>query len=96
MKLNLLWLVLTLPITLCAQNRILIHAGTLIDGKSNSPQKEMSIIIEGNKIIEVKKGYVQGIDFDSVVDLSGYSVMPGLMDMHVHLEMEHGRMKDVM
>jgi len=48
----------------------------------------MSVIIEGNKIVDVRKGYATPGQADKVIDLKNSTVMPGLMDMHVHLEGE--------
>lgn len=50
--------------------------------------KEMSIIIDGNKISDVQKGYTTASANDKVIDLKNRTVMPGLIDMHVHLETE--------
>mgnify|MGYP003675893164 FL=1 len=46
----------------------------------------MSIVIEGNKIVAVDQGYTKGRNDDQVIDLKNKTVMPGLMDMHVHIE----------
>lgn len=68
--------------------RTIIHCGNLIDGKSNTVLSQMSIVVEGNKIIAVEKGLVQAGENDKLIDLSKKTVMPGLIDMHVHLEGE--------
>ncbi|MEQ9402822.1 MAG: amidohydrolase family protein [Cyclobacteriaceae bacterium] len=68
--------------------RTLIYAGTLIDGISKKPVKEQTIIVEGTQIIEVKSGYVTVGPDDIVVDLKSHTVMPGWIDMHVHIEGE--------
>jgi len=79
---------LLLSQSLLSQKTIL-HCGQLIDPKSMTIQKEMSIIVEGNKIVDVQKGYVQASDSNGkVIDLRNRTVMPGLIDMHVHLEDE--------
>ena len=72
----------------CAAQRIVIHCGTLIDGKSNGAQTQMSILVEGNKIVELVKGFADVGAGDSLIDLSKKTVLPGLIDMHVHLEGE--------
>lgn len=46
----------------------------------------MSIVVEGNKITEVVKGYVKAKPSEKLIDLSKKYVMPGLIDMHVHIE----------
>ena len=68
--------------------RTIIHAGNLIDGKSDQVQNEVSIIIEGNKIVSVEKGYTNGRSDDTVINLKDKTVLPGLIDLHVHLEGE--------
>ena len=65
-----------------------IHCGTLIDGKSNDVQSQVTLVIEGNKIMAVEKGFTKASGADKVIDLSLKTVMPGLIDMHVHLENE--------
>lgn len=73
-----------------AQQTIL-HCGKLIDVKNKAVLENMSVIIEGNKIVDVKQGYVQARPADKLIDLKNRTVMPGLMDMHVHLEGETKR-----
>jgi imidazolonepropionase-like amidohydrolase len=65
-----------------------IQCGQLIDVKQLQVLKEKTIIIEGNKIIDVVSGYTKGGASDKLIDLKTSTVMPGLMDMHVHLEHE--------
>jgi len=72
-------------LSLSAQKTI-VHCGKLIDGKSDQVQSRMSIIIEGNQITEINSGYTRGGSDDQVIDLKDKTVMPGLMDMHVHIE----------
>ena len=66
-------------------HRTLIHAGTLVDGFGGRPQTERTIVVEGNAIVAVERGYRRPDDGDAVVDLRAHTVMPGLIDMHVHL-----------
>ena len=68
-----------------ASAKIVIHAGYLIDGTNDAPMNEMSIYIEQNRITQVITGYVDPEPDDEYIDLSGYTVLPGLIDMHVHL-----------
>jgi imidazolonepropionase-like amidohydrolase len=65
-----------------------IHCGTLIDGIGNAPVTQMTIVVDGNKIITVEKGYTRPGKDDVLIDLTTKTVMPGLIDMHVHLEGE--------
>ena len=68
--------------------KTILHCGNLIDCVSNEAQKEMTIVVEGGKIISVEKGYKTPSGTDKVIDLKNKIVLPGLMDMHVHLEFE--------
>lgn len=81
------FLVLGVVITGAAQ-RTVIHCGKLIDGKSDHVQTEMTITVEGNKIVSVEKGYRKPGAKDKLIDLKAKTVLPGLIDMHVHLESE--------
>jgi len=68
-----------------------IHAGLLIDGESSVPSSEMSIVIEGSKIESIEVGFITPDSDDEYIDLSGYTVLPGLIDMHVHLGSEYNK-----
>src|SRR5687768_1282929 len=68
--------------------RTLIHCGKLIDGKNRSAQNQMTLVIEGKMIVSVEKGYTIANTGDELIDLSGKTVLPGLIDLHVHLEGE--------
>ena len=68
--------------------RTIIHCGFLIDGKSNDVQPQMTIVVESDKIVSVTKGFISKGNDDILIDLSKKTVMPGLIDMHVHLEGE--------
>ena len=71
-----------------AQNTYL-HCGQLIDTKSGKILKEQTVIVSGNKIISVLNGYTSpSSSEDTTVDLKSKTVMPGLIDMHVHIEGE--------
>ncbi|WP_299124909.1 amidohydrolase family protein [uncultured Winogradskyella sp.] len=81
-------LVLIFTVSLTAQNTYL-HCGKLIDTKSGKVLTEKTIVVSGNKIISVENGYINSKNSeDTVVDLKSKTVMPGLIDMHVHIESE--------
>jgi len=65
-----------------------LHCGSLIDGKSNDVQTQVTLVVEGNKIVGIEKGFTKPGSSDKLIDLSKKTVMPGLIDMHVHLEGE--------
>ncbi len=70
-------------------SKTLIHAGKLIDGKSDQVQSRISIVIDGNIISDIKKGFISSNDFEDYIDLRDHTVLPGLMDMHVHFGQEY-------
>ena len=62
-----------------------LHCGKLIDTRNGQVLSQMTVSVEGNKIVKVEKGYVgQG----TIIDLKDKTVLPGLIDMHVHIEGE--------
>ncbi|GAA5443330.1 imidazolonepropionase [Microbulbifer sp. NBRC 101763] len=71
----------------------IIHAGTLLAVPGKKPLKEQSVIIEDGRITSISPGYVNRDDAE-VIDLRDSFVMPGLMDMHVHLQNELGPQND--
>lgn len=64
-----------------------LHCGKLIDTKSGKVLTEKTIIVSGDKIIDVVDGYTKP-ENGTVIDLKSKTVMPGLIDMHVHIESE--------
>ena len=66
--------------------RTLIYCGKLIDPKAGQVLTEMTVIVTGGTVTEVRKGYAAVGAGDKVIDLKGRTVMPGLIDCHVHLE----------
>jgi imidazolonepropionase-like amidohydrolase len=68
-----------------ASARTLVHAGRLIDGRSATVRTHVTIVVDAGKIADVVDGFVAAQPGDSVIPLEDHTVMPGLMDMHVHL-----------
>ena len=68
--------------------RTILYCGRLIDPKAGTVLTEMSIVVNGGNIVSVDKGYVAAAGSDKVIDLKNRTVMPGLIDSHVHLEDE--------
>jgi imidazolonepropionase-like amidohydrolase len=73
----------------------LIHAGRLIDGVSGAPRERVTIIVDGARIRSVGGGFAAPTAGDEVVDLAGATVLPGFMDMHVHLTFEQSRTSEL-
>lgn len=88
MKFRLLILFVGVLSTSVFAQKTIIHCGNLIDGKSNDVQPQMTVVVEGNKITAIQKGFTKPSGDEKLIDLSQKTVMPGLIDMHVHLEGE--------
>lgn len=74
-----------------AEAATVIHAGGLIDGLADEARGEVSIIVEGKDVRDIKPGHVRPARGDTLVDLSEFTVLPGLMDMHTHLSNEFSK-----
>jgi imidazolonepropionase-like amidohydrolase len=66
--------------------RTILYCGKLIDPKAGQVLTEMTVIVNGGTVASVEKGYVPAAAGDKVIDLKSRTVMPGLIDAHVHLE----------
>ena len=71
--------------------RTIVHAGTLIDGVSSDARRNVSVVIDGGRIVSVDDGFIEPESDDHVIDLRNQTVMPGLMDMHTHLSDQMSR-----
>ena len=88
---NFLVAVLLLAGSMAQAQRTILHCGKLIDVVNSKTLNNYSIITEGNKITDVREGFIKPEGSDKVIDLKNKTVMPGLMDMHVHIESETKR-----
>lgn len=68
-----------------APAKTLIHAGSLIDGRADTARKTVTLTVDGDRITGLADGYTAPAAGDTVIDLKHATVMPGLMDMHVHI-----------
>jgi len=62
---------------------VLEHAN-VIDGRSNAPLQNMSVVVKDGKIAEVRAAASPIPPGATVIDLAGAWVMPGFIDAHVH------------
>jgi imidazolonepropionase-like amidohydrolase len=68
-----------------------IHAGTLLAVPGEAPREASTLVLEGDRILRIEDGFVDPGSLGSdvaLIDLSDHFVLPGLMDMHVHLRGE--------
>ncbi len=65
---------------------IYLQCGKLVDTQAGKVLTEKTIVVSGNKISKIQDGYISGKKDDTTIDLKNKTVMPGLIDMHVHIE----------
>ena len=62
-----------------------IQAGALLDRPGKQPRGASTIVVRDGKVAEVRDGFVAPEAGATLVDLKDKFVLPGLIDMHVHL-----------
>jgi len=71
-------------------NVIAILGGTLIDGTGSPPLAKSAIVVRGNRIVQVGKEGKIAIPPDAMrIRADGETILPGLIDMHVHHNQGH-------
>src|SRR5258707_7181721 len=83
MRIN-LFILLELPAAFASAQVTYIKTSSLIDGRSDAPKENQVIVIRGNRIESVGTGTAIP-DGAYVIDLTGMTVMPGLIDSHTHI-----------
>jgi imidazolonepropionase-like amidohydrolase len=73
---------------LAAAQTTLIHAGSFWDGSGSATHTEVTITVENGVIIGVNPGFQLPSTDQTLIDLSDKTVLPGLIDLHVHIESE--------
>lgn len=65
-----------------------LHCGKIIDVTTGKILTEKTIIVSGTTIKSIQNGYVSGTEKDAIIDLKNKTILPGLIDLHVHIESE--------
>ncbi len=65
-----------------------IHAGRFVDVEAGEVREHVTIVTDGNRISDVRPGFVPAHSGQQLLDLREYTVMPGWIDLHVHLSEE--------
>ena len=89
MRLLFTLLCLLICFTTNAQTTVL-HCGRLIDVVDQKVLENVTVVVTDDRIVSVDKGF-KAIEGAEVYDLKDHTVMPGLVDMHVHLESEFSK-----
>lgn len=79
-----------LPASIAAQTTYL-HCGRLLAMTDEQVQTEVTIVVEGERVARIERGYLRPPAGTPVLDLKNKTVLPGLIDSHVHLEWEQSR-----
>jgi imidazolonepropionase-like amidohydrolase len=82
-----LFLALILSFTATAQE-ILLHCGKIVDTKNGKVLSAKTIVVSGSKILRIEDGYTSPKQIDKLIDLKTKTILPGFIDMHVHIEGE--------
>jgi len=71
-----------------AKATLAIVGGTLIDGHEGQPQSHAVVLVDGNRVAAVgTRDTLRVPPGTQIVDAAGMTVMPGLIDAHVHLDL---------
>ena len=76
---------LLLPLFAGAAQRLIIDHVTVIEGTGRAPQPDMAVIIDGAQIAAVTPSQLAGSEHGRRIDARGKYLIPGLMDVHIHL-----------
>jgi imidazolonepropionase-like amidohydrolase len=64
---------------------VIVHAGHLLDVDRGTMLTDQAVTIDDGKVASIAPWDAANIGHARLIDWSGYTVMPGLMDMHTHL-----------
>lgn len=67
---------------------IYLQCGQLLDVKTGKMLSAKTIVVSGDKIKSIQNGFKSGSGDDTIIDLKNKTVLPGLIDLHVHIESE--------
>jgi len=74
------------PVISGDQTTTFLQVGRLLaDPQTGVVQRDKTLVIRGNQVVETRDGFVGDAAQGRVVDLRGAFVLPGLIDSHVHL-----------
>lgn len=75
-----------LSLTMIWSQEHYLQCGSILDMESGKMLKEKTIVVSGKTIQSIQDGFVNGPGEAITIDLKNKIVLPGLIDMHVHIE----------
>ena len=83
-------LIATIPVLLAAQDpaprEIVLNHVSVIDMTGRAIQRDMAVVIRGNRVAAIERAAGFQVPGAGVIDLTGKFLIPGLVDMHNHLD----------
>ncbi len=75
---------------------VLLRGGTVVDGTGSAPQPNTDVLLDGDAIVAVGTNIAPGVTDREVttIDVTGCTVMPGLIDAHCHITFGEPRSND--
>lgn len=80
---------LLLLISFSTHSKTIIYSSDYIDVNTGKVITNKSITVDKGIIETIDSGFIEITSNDKLIDLRGYTLMPGLMDMHVHFGQEY-------
>ena len=95
MRSSLIWTAFSVMVLgvvgMASSETLAVKADRLIDGSGSPPVENAVVVIEGDRIVRIgTAGDVQMPAGARIIDLGGYTILPGLMDCHVHISIRPG------
>ncbi|MFS4445269.1 amidohydrolase family protein [Maribacter sp. 2307UL18-2] len=85
---RILFLIAIFQLTISSAQDLYLQCGNIVDTETGKVLREKTIVVSGNKIKSIQNGFTSGSGDDQVIDLKSKTVLPGFIDMHVHIEGE--------
>ena len=82
---------LLLTASTASAQKTYLHCGRLLDVRSGKLLSQQTLVVEKDRIVALQGGYAAGGPQDKVINLENRTVLPGLIDCHVHVLSHPGK-----